>query len=113
MTDNEISKYENGLVVEEMHNEDGTDQKDKDEFDQNSKGYYRWKTLDKSVNEALKTEFEKYVTDEKLEECCHKYDTNVNKSLNNICAKYASESKHFGNSIDFTCGSILPRLSIR
>ena len=41
MTDNEISKYENGLVVEEMHNEDGTDQKDKDEFDQNSKGYYR------------------------------------------------------------------------
>ena len=48
----------------------------------------------------MSKQFGKYVTDKKLKECCHEYDTNINESLNNIVSKYAPKNRHNSKSID-------------
>ena len=35
------------------------------------------------------------MTKEKLQECAHEFDSNINESLNNIVSKYAPKRKHF------------------
>ena len=69
-------------------------------FTRTTAGYYRSKTLDKDVYEIMLTAYMKYVTDEKLLECCHEYDTNVNECLNSIVARYAPKCKHYSKSIE-------------
>ena len=63
-------------------------------FNRGSIGYYPSKAGDKEVYDILKKEFEKYVSLQKLTECCHEFDTNINESLNNIVAKYAPKTKN-------------------
>ena len=45
---------------------------------------------------------EAFITKEKLEECAHEFDSNINESLNNIVAKYVPKNKHFSKSIQLT-----------
>ena len=95
--DTEISNFDKVLESKELGNKVIINQAREETFNQNSKGYYRCKTVDKEMYETLKNEIEKYVTDEKLQECCHEYDTNVNESIYNICAKYASKENISAN----------------
>ena len=48
----------------------------------------------------LRDRVSKYITNEKLTECCHEFDTNVNGSINNIVIKYTPTTKNHGNSIE-------------
>ena len=48
----------------------------------------------------MTVEFEKYITEEKLNERCHLFDTNINKSLNNVIVKYAPKNKYYSKSIE-------------
>ena len=96
------------VIQEEISNFDREFENDQHEnmkdpqlyFDRSSAGYYRSKELDKDMYELLKVEFEKYVSEEKLKECCHSFDTNINECLNNIMAKYAPKNKHYSKSIE-------------
>ena len=60
--DNKISNFDDGLVVKDRRTGDNTDQNQKENFDQNTKGYCRCKTVDKSLYKTLKTEYQKHVT---------------------------------------------------
>ena len=57
------------------------------------------KKRDNELYLLVKDKYESYITREKLEECLHKFDSNINKSLNNIVSKYAQKRKHFSKSL--------------
>ena len=69
-------------------------------FDRSEAVYYQSKDIDHEIYGILVTEFEKYITDEKLRECYHFFDTNINESLNNMVVKYEPKIKHFSKSVE-------------
>ena len=89
-TNNELNELDNVIRTSNDSNE---------EFGRMSDGYYRCKVRDKDLYLAIKKKYESYVTKEKLEECTHEFDSNINESLNNIVSKYAPKRKHFSKSL--------------
>ena len=89
LADEEIANFDKNLPITKENNP-------QNEFSKSSAGYYRCKKRDSALYLLLKKEYSRYVSDDKLKECCHEYDTNINESLNNIrnCLKnYASKEK--------------------
>ena len=94
----EIKYFDKGLVIDNTTPTNVHMNDPKENLDRSAAGYYRSKETDHEIYGILVNEFEKYVTDEKLSECCHLFDTNINESLNNIVAKYAPKTKHSSKS---------------
>ena len=93
LADEEIANFDKNLPITKENNP-------QNEFSKSSAGYYRCKKRDSALYLLLKKEYSRYVSDDKLKECCHEYDTNINESLNNIVSKYAPKCRHYSKSVE-------------
>ena len=62
-------------------------------------GYYRSKTEDLDMYNELKEKYAFYTTEEKITQCRHEFDTQINEGMNTCVAKYTPKSKHYSKSI--------------
>ena len=63
-------------------------------------GYYRDKSnvVDREVYDQIKKAYSPYVTDERLEECYHEYDTQKNEAMNTAVARVAPKNRTYCRS---------------
>lgn len=87
-------------VPSEFNSSENESSKSERDKEREQIGYYRDKTneIDMSVYLDIKDEYIKYVTEERLKECHHTYDTQLNKALNNAIARVAPKNKTFSRS---------------
>ena len=67
--------------------------------DRNRMGYYRCKVKDKELYEKLCVLYQPYITEERIEQCRHEFETQVNEGMNTCVAKYAPKGRHYSKSI--------------
>lgn len=101
MVSNEIAEIDQIIKDNVNMNNDIpiTEGNDQQKFGRTTLGYYRSKVTDAKLYEEVRAKYDAYVTKEKLEECAHEFDSNINESLNNIVSKYAPKRKHFSKSL--------------
>jgi hypothetical protein len=64
-----------------------------------AKQYYRCKQRHAKLYEQLKEVFDEFTTEERLLECLHWYDTQVNEGMNNAIAGKAPKHKTYGTTM--------------
>ena len=62
-------------------------------------GYYRCKVKDKELYESLCDLYEPYITEERIGQCKHEFETQVNEGMNTCVAKYAPKGRHYSKTI--------------
>ena len=67
--------------------------------ERNKEGYYRCKTEDGELYETLCELYGPYITTERITQCKHEFDTQVNEGMNTCVAKYAPKNKHYSKSV--------------
>ena len=67
--------------------------------DCNRMGYYRCKVKDKELYEKLCELYKPYITEERIKQCQHEFETQVNEGMNTCVAKYAPKGRHYSKSI--------------
>ena len=67
--------------------------------DRNRMGYYRCKVEDKELYEKLCELYKPYITKERIKQCRHEFETQVNEGMNTCVAKYAPKGRHYSKSI--------------
>ena len=55
--------------------------------------YYRSMTKRKSLFDLMMSVYATYITPERLLECLHPFDTQLNEALNNVVAQYAPKNR--------------------
>ena len=65
----------------------------------NRMGYYRCKVEDKELYEKLCELYKPYITKERIKQCRHEFETQVNEGMNTCVAKYAPKGRHYSKSI--------------
>ena len=63
------------------------------------KGYYRCKEKDKELYNSLCELYKPYITEERIEQCQHEFETQVNEGMNTCVAKYAPKGRHYSKSV--------------
>ena len=61
--------------------------------------YYHSKTDDKELYEQLIAAYDRFTTPERLSECLHPYDTQVNEALHHVVAKYAPKTRNYSSTM--------------
>ena len=62
-------------------------------------GYYRCKVKDKELYESLCDLYRPYITEERIGQCKHEFETQVNEGMNTCVAKYAPKGRHYSKTI--------------
>ena len=67
--------------------------------ERNKEGYYRNKKDDAELYAKLCELYQPYITEERITQCKHEFDTQVNEGMNTSVAKYAPKNRHYSKSI--------------
>ena len=68
----------------------------------NKRGYYRSKVEHQNLYKQMKEIFEKLTSDDRLRECHHRYDSQVNEALNVSVGKYARKGRTYCTTMSLT-----------
>ena len=79
--------------------EDGTMECEVVPSERKRKGYYRCKENDKELYNSLYELYKPYIIEERIEQCRHEFETQVNEGMNTCVAKYAPKGRHYSKSI--------------
>ena len=72
------------------------------EIDEEKVSYYRSMTEHKSLFDLMWSKYAPYITPERLLECLHPFDTQLNESLNNVVARYAPKNRTYGTTMSLS-----------
>ena len=67
--------------------------------EQNRAGHYRCTIEDKELYETLCDLYKPYITKDRIEQCRHEFETQVNEGMNTCVAKYAPKGRHYSKSV--------------
>ena len=72
------------------------------ENEKREKGYYRCKVRHRKLYEQMKQIWDRLTTDERLKECMHLFDSQINEALNTAVGKYARKGRTYCTTMSLT-----------